>query len=196
MTGDSVRSRWPMRRIALQAWVLCWLVLVWIFLWGTFSAANVVSGLAVALVITVLLPLPPVPVEGRIHLLSVLRLIATVAYYLVLSSVQVAWLAVKPGPPPLTAVLRAHLALKSDLVLALAVNIMNLTPGNIVLEIDQARRMIYVHVIDVGSDRALARFYRQVDQFQRLLIAAFERDADWRPSAHPVDALEEEEADK
>ncbi|MCZ8382194.1 Na+/H+ antiporter subunit E [Mycobacterium sp. CPCC 205372] len=193
MTGDSVRSRWPMRRIALRAWVLCWLMLVWIFLWGTFSAANVLSGLAVALVITVLLPLPPVPVEGRIHLLSVLRLIATVAYYLVLSSVQVAWLAVKPGPPPLTAVLRAHLALKSDLVLALAVNIMNLTPGNIVLEIDQARRMIYVHVIDVGSDRALARFYRQVDQFQRLLIAAFERDADWRPSAHPVDAVEEED---
>lgn len=193
MTGDSVRSRWPLRRIALRAWVLCWLVLVWIFLWGTFSAANVVGGLAVALVITVLLPLPPVPVEGRIHLLSVLRLIATVAYYLVLSSVQVAWLAVKPGPPPLTAVLRAHLALKSDLVLALAVNIMNLTPGNIVLEIDQARRMIYVHVIDVGSDRALARFYRQVDQFQRLLIAAFERDADWRPSVHPVDAAEKED---
>ncbi|MEV3903160.1 Na+/H+ antiporter subunit E [Mycobacterium sp. NPDC050551] len=188
-----MRSRWPMRRIALRAWVLCWLVLVWIFLWGTFSAANIVSGLAVALVITVLLPLPPVPVEGRIHLLSVLRLIATVAYYLVLSSVQVAWLAIKPGPPPLTAVLRAHLALKSDLVLALAVNIMNLTPGNIVLEIDQSRRMIYVHVIDVGSDRALARFYRQVDQFQRLLIAAFERDADWRPSAHPAEAVEEED---
>jgi multicomponent Na+:H+ antiporter subunit E len=194
MTSDSRSSRWPLRRIALRAWVLCWLVLVWIFLWGTFSAANIVSGVAIALVITVLLPLPPVPVEGRIHLLSLLRLIATVAYYLVLSSVQVAWLAVKPGPPPLTAVLRAHLALKSDLVLALAVNIMNLTPGNIVLEIDQARRMIYVHVIDVGSDRALARFYRQVEQFQRLLIAAFEREADWRPSAHPVDAVEE--ADK
>jgi multicomponent Na+:H+ antiporter subunit E len=180
------------RRVALRAWVLCWLVLVWILLWGTFSAANVLSGLVVALVITLLLPLPPVPVEGRVHLLSVLRLMATVAYYLVLSSVQVAWLAVKPGPPPLTAVLRAHLALKSDLVLALAVNIMNLTPGNIVLEIDQARRMIYVHVIDVGNDRAVARFYRQVEQFQRLLVAAFERDADWRPSAEPV----EKEAEK
>ncbi len=51
--------------------------------------------------------------------------------------VQLAWLAVKPGPPPLSAVLRAHLAIKSDLVLALAVNIINLTPGTIVLEIDQ-----------------------------------------------------------
>jgi multicomponent Na+:H+ antiporter subunit E len=172
-----------MRRIWLRVWVLCWLILVWILLWGTFSAANIVSGLAIALVITLLLPLPAVPVEGRLHPLSLLRLIATVAYYLVLSSVQVAWLAVKPGPPPLNAVLRAHLAVKSDLVLALAVNIFNLIPGSIVLEIDPARRMIYLHVIDVGSDRAVERFYRQVAKVERLLVATFEREADWRPSA-------------
>ena len=143
-----------MRRVALRAWVLLWLMLVWILLWGTVSAANIVSGLAIALVITLLLPLPPVPIEGRVHPLSLVRLVATVGYYLVLSSVQVAWLAVKPGPPPLSAVLRAHVAVKSDLVLALAVNIFNLIPGSIVLEIDQTRRMLYMHVIDVGSDRA------------------------------------------
>jgi multicomponent Na+:H+ antiporter subunit E len=171
-----------MRRIALRAWVLCWLVLVWILLWGTVSAANILSGLAVALVITLLLPLPTVPIEGRVHPLSLLRLVFTVAYYLVLSSVQVAWLAVKPGPPPLSAVLRAHLAVKSDLVLALAVNIFNLIPGSIVLEIDQARRMLYMHVIDVGSDRAVSRFYTQVSVVERLLVASFEREADWRPS--------------
>jgi multicomponent Na+:H+ antiporter subunit E len=172
-----------MRRIALRAWVLCWLVLVWILLWGKVSAANILSGLAVALLITLLLPLPLVPIEGRVHPLSLLRLIVTVAYYLMLSSVQVAWLAVKPGPPPLSAVLRAHLAVKSDLVLALAVNIFNLIPGSIVLEIDQARRMLYMHVIDVGSDRAVSRFYSQVSVVERLLVASFEREADWRPSA-------------
>ena len=93
--------------------------------------------------------------KGKLHPLSLLRLGITVFYYLALSSVQVAWLAVKPGPPPLSAVLRAHVAVKSDLVLALAVNIINLIPGSIVLEIDQTRRMLYVHVIDVGSDRAV-----------------------------------------
>jgi multicomponent Na+:H+ antiporter subunit E len=92
-------------------------------------------------------------------------------------------LAVKPGRPPLSAVLRAHLAIKSDLVLALAVNIINLTPGTIVLEIDQVRRMIYVHVIDVGSDRAVKRFYQQIEQIERMLIASFEREEHWRPSA-------------
>jgi multicomponent Na+:H+ antiporter subunit E len=172
-----------MRRIALKAWVLCWLMLVWILLWGTVSAANILSGLAIALLITLLLPLPAVPVEGKLHPLSLLRLVATVFYYLALSSVQVAWLAVKPGPPPLSAVLRAHVAVKSDLVLALSVNIFNLIPGSIVLEIDQTRRMLYMHVLDVGSDRAVNRFYRQVAVVERLLVSTFEREADWRPSA-------------
>lgn len=171
-----------MRNIVLRVWVVCWLILVWILLWGTFSAANVLSGLLVALVITLLLPLPAVPVEGRVHPLSLLRLLVTVGYYLVLSSVQIAFLAIRPGPPPLSAVLRAHLAVKSDLVLALAVNIFNLIPGSIVLEIDQSRRMLYMHVIDVGNERAVARFYDQVARVERLLVRAFERENDWRPS--------------
>lgn len=170
-----------MRRIALRVWVVCWLVLVWVLLWGSLSAANILSGLVIALLITLLLPLPVVPVEGKVHPLSLLRLIVTVLYYLAVSSVQVAFLAVKPGPPPLSAVVRAHLAVKSDLVLALAVNIFNLIPGSIVLEIDQARRMLYMHVIDVGPAGAMDRFHRQVTRVERLLIASFERESDWRP---------------
>jgi multicomponent Na+:H+ antiporter subunit E len=171
-----------MRRFALRVWLLVWLVLVWILLWGNLSAANIISGLAVAMVITVLLPLPTVPIEGRVHPITLLGLIGLVAWYLLLSSVQLAWLAIKPGPPPLSAVLRAHLAIKSDLVLALAVNIINLTPGTIALEIDQVRRVVYVHVIDVGSERAVNRFYRQIEQIERLLVASFEREEHWRPA--------------
>ena len=177
-----LKNRWPLRKVILRAWVLCWLMLVWVLLWGDVSAANVLSGLLVGVLITVLLPLPPVPIEGRLHPLSLLRLVVQVAYYLVMSSMQVAWLAIKPGPPPRTAVLRAHLALKSDLVLALAVNVLNLIPGGIVLEIDQTRRLIYVHVLDVGTDRGVNRFYHQVAEVERLLIATFEREAHWRPA--------------
>jgi len=176
-----------MRAAALRVWVLCWLILVWMLLWGTASPANVVSGLAIALLITVLLPLPAVPVEGRVHPLSLLLLIVVVAYELVKSSLHVVWLAVRPGPPPRSAVLRAHLDIKSDLVLALAVNILTLTPGSIVLEIDQVRRMIYVHVIDVGSQQAVDRFYRQVSRIERLLVTTFERAPEWRPSAYKTE---------
>jgi multicomponent Na+:H+ antiporter subunit E len=171
-----------MRAAALRVWVLCWLILVWMLLWGTVSVANAVSGLAIALMITLLLPLPAVAVEGRVHPLSLLLLIVVVAYELVVSSLQVVWLAVRPGSPPRSAVLRAHLDIKSDLVLALAVNILTLTPGSIVLEIDQVRRMIYVHVIDVGSEKAVDRFYRQVSRIERLLVRTFERTGEWQPS--------------
>ena len=171
------------RTLTLRIWVLIWLMLVWILLWGNFSAANVISGLAIALLITFLLPLPPVPVEGRMHPLSLLNLAIRVGWYLVLSSFQVAWLAIRPGPPPLNAVLRTKLNLKSDLVLALAVNIINLIPGSIVLEIDQVRRLIYAHVIDAGSERSVAAFYRQVAVVERLLIRAFERESEWKAAA-------------
>jgi multicomponent Na+:H+ antiporter subunit E len=177
-----------MRKALLRIWVLCFLILVWMLLWGEISAANAVSGLAIALVITLLLPLPPVPTEGRLHPLSLVRLVLYVAYSLVLSSIQVAWLAVRPGPPPMTAVLRAQLNLKSDLVLALAVNIMNLIPGSIVLEIDQTRRLIYAHVIDVGTERGVNRFYQQVATVERLMIATFERAEHWRPATRQEEA--------
>ncbi|HEX7827486.1 Na+/H+ antiporter subunit E [Mycolicibacterium llatzerense] len=170
-----------MRQWLPRAGVLVWLMAVWILLWGNISVANILGGLAVGLLITVLLPLPQVPVAGRLHPLSLAWLALKVAYYLVLSSVQVAWLAIRPGPPPLTAVLRARLELKSDLVLALAVNVINLIPGSIVLEIDQARRFIYVHVLDVGSERAVQQFYRQIAEVERLMIASFERESHWQP---------------
>jgi multicomponent Na+:H+ antiporter subunit E len=112
----------------------------------------------------------------------------------------VAWLAIRPGPPPLNAVLRAHLNIKSDLVLALAVSITTLIPGSIVLEIDQRRRLIYAHVIDVGSERSVKRFYHQVNVVERLLVKAFERDSEWQPSpqaeSNAEDQTENQEADR
>ncbi|MBV8965062.1 MAG: Na+/H+ antiporter subunit E [Mycobacteriaceae bacterium] len=175
------------RRWALRIWVLCWLMLVWVLLWGNASAANILSGLLISLLITVLLPLPVVPVEGRLHPLSLAKLMAVVGWFLVQSSLQVAWLAIKPGPPPMSAVLRATVAVKSDLVLALAVNAINLTPGTLVLEIDRDQRHLFIHVLNVGSAHAVDRFHREVELLERLLIAAFEREKDWKSAAqeHP-----------
>ena len=91
-----------MKQIGLRLLMLCWLTIVWVLLWGSVTPANVLGGLAVALLITVLLPMPFVPVQGRLNILALPRLIFKVTYYLVLSSIQMAWLAVRPGPPPLT----------------------------------------------------------------------------------------------
>ena len=168
-----------MRTLALRIFAISSLTTVWVLLWGRITIPNIVMGVVVSVMIMVVLPLPPVPVQGRVHPIPLLKLVGLFGWYLVASSVQLMWLAVRPGPPPLTGVLRVPLTIKSDLVLVLASSISTLIPGSIVLEIDQVRRILYCHVIDVGSAQSVARFYHQAAQVERLLIAAFERDDEW-----------------
>lgn len=170
------------RANVLRLFVLGWMTFVWVLLWGTFSVANILGGLVISLIITVLLPLPRVPVEGRVHLLSALRLGIYIFIESIRSTVNVAWLAIRPAAPPVTGVLRCRLIIKSDLVLTLWTDIMNNIPGTMVLEIDQVRRIVYVHVLDVSTDRAVADFYRSARLIERLLISTFERDSEWQPS--------------
>ena len=79
-------------------------------------------------------------------------------------------------------VLRCRLTIKSDLVLTLWTDIMNNIPGTMVLEIDQVRRIMYVHVLDVSTDKAVADFYRSARLIERLLIRTFERESEWQAS--------------
>ncbi len=167
------------RSAVLRAGSLAWLVFVWVLLWGNISVANIVGGLIVAVLITVLLPLPRVPVGGRIHLWSIVKLVGISLWYAAQSSVQVAWLSIRPGPLPVTGVLRCRLAIKSDLVLTLCVDVLNLIPGTLVLEVDQVKRTVYVHVLDLGTDRAVHQFHATVRRLERLFIEAFERPAEW-----------------
>ncbi|WP_040767132.1 Na+/H+ antiporter subunit E [Tsukamurella sp. 1534] len=176
------------RTVAVKIGQLLWLDAVWVMLWGSITPGNIAGGLLVGLAILLLLPLPPVPVEGRVHLFSLLKLMVVFFVELLRSSLEVAWLAIRPGPPPMSAVLRAKVVIKSDLVLTLLVDMMNLIPGTMVLDIDTKRRLLYVHVVDVSSERAVRQFYRSTARLERLFVSAFERENEWHPSPmHGVD---------
>lgn len=178
------------RSNVLRLAILAWTTLVWVLLWGTFSIANILGGIAVSLIIMFVLPLPRVPVEGRLHLLSAARLGGVIFVETIRSTINVAWLAIRPAPPPVTGVLRVRLSIKSDLVLTLWTDIMNNIPGTMVLEIDQVRRIMYVHVLDVSTDKAVAEFYRSARLIERLLIDTFERESEWQPSPWRSDTEE------
>jgi multicomponent Na+:H+ antiporter subunit E len=180
MTPRSSNQRVMTRSRLVQAGVLIWLTLVYCWLWGQITVGNVLAGLVVGVLIIMLLPLPRVPVSGRVHPMSCLRLIGLVAYLSFESSLQVAWLAVRRAPPPVTGVLRVRLAVQSDLVLVLCCDAINLIPGTMVLELDRARRVVYVHVLDVGSDKAVDYFYETTRRIERAFIAAFERPDEWQ----------------
>ena len=171
------------RAVALRFFVLIWLTFVWVLLWGNISAANVLGGLVVGALVMWALPLPRVPVEGRVHLLSLTKLGSVILWYSVMSSAQVAWAAIRPGPVPITGVLRHRVSIQSDLVLTLLIDALNLVPGTMVLEVDRRRRLLYIHVLDIGSDGAVEQFRRIVDRYERYFIQSFERPTDWKPAA-------------
>lgn len=176
------------REVGVRLWTASWLTFVWVLLWGTISWANVIAGLAVALGIMTLLPLPRVPIEGRLHPVSITLLILRLIVDFCLSSMQVAWAAIRPARPPLGAVVRRRVAIKSDMVLTLAINYINLVPGTIVVEIDHRRRLLYIHVFDLSSPKKVAQFDKQIAFVERAFIHAFERDSEWHPSPyHGID---------
>lgn len=170
------------RVLGSRLFMLLWLTFTWVLLWGSIEIGTIAAGLLVALAVMVLLPLPRVPVEGLLRPVSTAWLVIMVSYYLVRSSLAVAWLSVRPSPPPRSAVLRAPMRLKSDFTLALAVNTLNLMPGGIVVRVDPVARYVYIHVLDAGSDEAIEDFRRQTAHVEQLYLRAFERPEDWKPS--------------
>ncbi|GAA4755785.1 Na+/H+ antiporter subunit E [Gordonia alkaliphila] len=177
-----------LREFGVRLWGLSWLTFVWVLLWGDVTWGNIIVGALVGAAIMLLLPLPRVPVEGRIHPIAAMNLLFNLLWNFLLSSAQVAWAAIRPGAPPLGVVVRVHLAIKSDMVLTLAIDYINLVPGTMVVEVDHLRRILYVHVFDVRTQKQVDSFHQQMAYVERQFIKTFERDSEWQPSPfHGID---------
>ncbi|MCP2277428.1 multicomponent Na+:H+ antiporter subunit E [Nocardia amikacinitolerans] len=173
--SDESKARRVGKDSAVRLGVLLWLAAVYMVLWGDLSIGNLLAGSVIGALIMVALPLPRIPVSGRLNLVALAEVMWVSSYYALQSSLQIAWFAVRLAPPPVSGVLRVNLSTKSDLVLVLTTDLLNLIPGTMVLEIDRNRCLVYVHVLDVGSEAAVARFYQQTRRLERLLISALER---------------------
>lgn len=148
------------------------LALVWTLLWGTFSWANLIGGVLVAVVLLAVFPLPPVTFGGRLRPLPLLRLVGRFLYDLVVASVQIAWLAVRIGPPPRSAIIAVPLRINTDLNLTLTAEALSLVPGSLILDVDRAAGVLYIHVLGVRDGAAVERFRRDVLALEGRIVAA------------------------
>ncbi|MGY1634507.1 Na+/H+ antiporter subunit E [Geodermatophilus sp. SYSU D01186] len=165
-------------RLRHQVPLVAWLVLVWILLWGTWSWANVVSGLVVALAVLVLLPLPHVVGGVRVRLVPMLVFLGHFATDLVVSAAQVAWVALRPGGAGQSAIVRVRLRADSDLLLTMVAEATSLVPGSLVLDLDREERLITVHLLHVRDHEAVAREKEDVLRTETRLVRAFGSAAD------------------
>jgi multicomponent Na+:H+ antiporter subunit E len=161
-------------RLRAHPWLLLWLTAVWVGLWGSVTAANVLGGIAVAVLLVGALPLDEAPRSGVLRPLAALHYFVAFARDLVRASLQVAVLVVHPRRQLRQAVIEVPVPGASDALLTLLANSISLTPGTLTIEVDQARATLYVHALDVGADpHGVARLRSEVLGTARLAVRAF-----------------------
>jgi multicomponent Na+:H+ antiporter subunit E len=165
----TARGRWRRRPRLLR---VAWLTVVWVLLWGTFSWANLLGGIVVAVVVLVAFPLPAVSSAGGLRPLGLLRVVLDVARDLAVSSLQVAWQSVRPGPPPRSSIVAVAVPDDSELLMALLVECLSLVPGSVVVEADAADRTLWAHVLGADDAAGIESFRRHADRLVRDLMAA------------------------
>jgi multicomponent Na+:H+ antiporter subunit E len=153
--------------------LLGWLVVVWILLWGTWSWANLLSGLAVALVVMLLLPLPPVVGGTRVRPLPLLLFVGHFLVDLAVSGAQVAWRAIGSRGVEQGAIVRVQLRADSDLLLTVVAETVSLVPGSLVLDLDRESRLIAVHLLHVDDLADVERQKADVLAIEERIVRAF-----------------------
>ncbi|MGY1679606.1 Na+/H+ antiporter subunit E [Geodermatophilus sp. SYSU D01176] len=176
-------------RLRHQVPLAGWLVLVWMLLWGTWSWANLLSGLLVALAVLTLLPLPHVVGGTRVRPVPLLVFLGHFVLDLFSSGAEVAWQAVRPGGVRRTAIVRVQLRADSDLLLTMVAEATSLVPGSLVLDLDREQRLMTLHLLPVRDHEDVQRKKAHVLVVERRLVQAFGSVAD-------IAALEEQRRDE
>ncbi|WP_375001856.1 Na+/H+ antiporter subunit E [Aeromicrobium sp. CTD01-1L150] len=154
---------------------------VWLLLWGDISGWLVIGGLLTSWLVVAVFPFPRAPWVATIRPWSFLMLLARFGVDVVRASIEVAWIAVRPAPPPASAVLRVDLRTRSELLMTTTGGLVSLVPGSLLIELTPETSAMYVHVLDGSTPEAIERARRNVlaqeERVVRALAPRVERDA-------------------
>lgn len=176
--GSSVRQRRdgkfrPSRIRSVQWPMVLWLTLVWWVLWGSWTAFSLVTGVLVAVLASVVFPLPPLHVHVRIRPVAVVVLVARFLYDVAVASVQVAWTTLKPPPRLRSAIVKVPLRTESDLVLTATAIMSSLVPGSVVVEAHRPTHTLYLHVLNAAGEDDVETARRTAWAQEERILAAF-----------------------
>ena len=149
---------------------------------GDLDGRHLLAGVIVAVAVTGLLPLAKVDLARQLHPAGLLALLVLFARDLVFASVQVAWLAIRPGPVPRSAVVGVQLRTSSDLLLTVVTELVTLSR--------QCRHrglavaaLLYAHVLDITDPERAAAFRTRVHAVEDRVVRAIGTDDDLRELA-------------
>lgn len=167
------------RRRNLRVSSVLWGALVWVALWGDISVGNVLAGGVLGLAVALVFPLPPLP-SLRPRPLAMLRLLVGFIRDVVVASVQVARVILRPGDLR-SSVVAVHLRSESDLVATIVGEMHSLVPGSIMIDIRRSDHTLYLHVLDTPDDDAVRKVRDRASILEARVLAALGMDVPPHP---------------
>ena len=155
-------------RVVIPLWFL------YLLLTANFEWSNWVVGFLIGIAVSTLVQ-PNVPVLDWRRLPSALmatvRYIALLAYELIVSGIQVARIVLTPSLPIQQGIIAISSDCESDLATALSAHAITLTPGEMVVEIDDDNVM-YTHVLDVtqAEQHVASAQQQRRDLLQKIFV--------------------------
>jgi multicomponent Na+:H+ antiporter subunit E len=149
------------------------LALIWIFLTGEFTAANLVLG--VALGYGLLFAFRRVFNPDTSYFNKVRQVVYFFAYFfwqLLLANLRVAWEVITPKIYATPGIIAIPLDLKSDIEITILANLITLTPGTLTLDISSDKRTLYVHSMYVDDAESFRQSIKQ--GFEKRVQELFE----------------------
>lgn len=159
-------------------WSVVWLSVVWLLLWGAVDPVLVVGGFLVSVLVLAAFPLPRVPIALRVRPWPVVVLVVRFLYDLAVSSAEVAWLAVRPGPVVRGVVLEIELAGDDELLQTITAEMVALVPGTVVIELQTMDRVLTLHALNVTTPQQAHEVRRRVLGQEARVLRAFHPDPD------------------
>lgn len=155
--------------------IIVWLTVLWLLLWDDLSVANVLSGIAIAIVIVTSARLPRLVRRGDTEA-AVVRPLATarfgvyVLYKLVESNLILAWEIITPRNRINAGVIAVELRTDSDMAMMVVANVITLTPGTMTLEVTGSPPVLYVNVLHLHD---IDEVRRDLLRLEELAVRAF-----------------------
>lgn len=144
--------------------VVLWLTAVWVTLWESVSAANLLGGVAVAGIVVYLLP-PRTPVSRvGFRPLAAIGLLFFFLWELIQASAEVAWEVATPRNRIRPAVVSVQLDTDVPGIITAVANMVSLTPGTITLEVDVDNRTLFIHVLHLKTVEDTRKSVRRLEE--------------------------------
>lgn len=146
------------------------LTILWCWLMGNFSGANVIGGFLLGFVVLAILSRREM-IKGKGYALQVPRVLALIFYFLyelIIANLRLAYDLLTPGVDIEPRIIAMPLSAKSDAAITIVASLITLTPGTLSVDVSPDKKILYIHAMYAEDEAALIKSLK--NGFERRVL--------------------------